>query len=122
MVVFCAMIPPVKGDRPPPCLPDGIKSDLVVTSERVRSGPGEIVRTITVGQVLTKLNARCRRGKLVDGNGQEIYFYRLIGCWGNPPADYQELLAEQNRELGRLKKKYTVIEIPCGTGDLRRIS
>jgi len=63
-----------------------------------------------VSQLLTKLRARCKKGKLIDGNGREIYFLRMIGCWGNPPANYQKLLEKQRNELTRLKRKYTVIE------------
>jgi hypothetical protein len=75
-----------------------------------------------VSQLLTKLRARCKQGKLVDGTGREIYFYRLAGCWGNPPEDYQEVLEKQRNEIVRLKKKYTVIEISCNQDDPRKIS
>jgi hypothetical protein len=123
MVMLCTTTPAVRSTRPLVCLPDGIKPDTVVTSERVRSERGVIGKAITVSQMLMKLSARCKHGKLVDGKGRSIHFYRLIGCWGNPPADYQDLLEKQNRELNRLKKKYTVIEIPCSQGvDPRRIS
>jgi hypothetical protein len=123
MVMLCTTTPIERGNRPPECLPDGIKPDTVVTSERVRSAGSTTIRTVTVSELLTKLRARCKKGKLVDGNGREIYFHRLIGCWGNPPADYQELLEKQNSELARLKRKYTVIEISCSEGvDPRRIN
>ena len=118
------LIAPVIGSgRPLVCLPDGITPDTVVTSERVRSASSTTIRTVTVSQLLTKLRARCKKGKLVDGKSREIYFYRLVGCWGNPPADYQELLEKQRNELVRLKRSYTVIEVPCNQGgDPRRIS
>lgn len=74
------------------------------------SGPP---RKITVQDKLTALQARCRDGKLVDETGREIVFYRLIGCWGNPPADYQELLAKQRTDLAALRERFTVIEMTC---------
>ncbi|PYS38228.1 MAG: hypothetical protein DMF71_17165 [Acidobacteria bacterium] len=104
-VVLSAMTPfVVRADHRPLCLPNGIKPDTIVNSERVVPKRG---RAVTVKQLLIDL---------------EIRFYRLIGCWGNPPADYQEMLERQNNELNSLKKKYLVIEIPCQTGDPRRIS
>ena len=123
-MVMLFVITPIAGrGRPPICLPDGIKPDTVVTSERVMSKGSTAIRKVTVSQLLTKLRARCKKGKLLDGKGREIYFYRLIGCWGNPPADYQELLEKQRNELVRMKKKYTVIEISCNqSGDPRKIS
>ncbi|HAF13023.1 MAG TPA: hypothetical protein DHU55_03730 [Blastocatellia bacterium] len=72
-------------------------------------------QTITVEEKLATLKARCRRGKLIDGSGKQIYFYQLTGCWGNPPTDYQEILDKQNTELIRLRKRYTVIEMTCMT-------
>jgi hypothetical protein len=73
----------------------------------------KVTAAITVKQRLVELKARCRRGKLVDRSGREIRFYRLAGCWGNPPPDYREILERQRRELERLKKRYTVIELTC---------
>jgi hypothetical protein len=52
---------------------------------------------------------------LFDAHGREIYFYRLSGCWGNPPADYQEILARQREELSKLRKRYHVIEMTCSS-------
>jgi len=122
-VMFLFITPVIVSARPLVWLPEGIKPDTVVTSEQVRSTSNTTIRRVTVGEVLTRLRARCKHGKLVDGKSREIYFYRLVGCWGNPPADYQELLEKQKNELTRLKKKYTVIEISCNqSGDPRRIS
>lgn len=67
---------------------------------------------VTVKQRLTSIKARCRRGKLVDRKLREIRFFRRE-CWGNPPADYLEIEQQQQKELARLKKKFTVIEIAC---------
>ena len=96
------------------CLPKGIKPTDVVSGPSGRPGPRrEDVPTITVRERLKELGARCRKGKLVDSKGKEIYFFRMSGCWGNPPADYREILDNQDRELARLGKRYRVIEMPC---------
>lgn len=95
------------------CLPENIKPDQVVSVISKTSGlKGEVERE-TVKQRLDKLDARCKSGKLVDAKNREIRFYQLQGCWGNPPADYQEIMNAQQKELQELKKKYTVIEITC---------
>jgi hypothetical protein len=70
-------------------------------------------RYITVGDKLAELKAHCKRGKLLDGTGREIRFFHLTGCWGNPPDNYQEILERQNKELIKLRKRYTVIEMTC---------
>lgn len=92
------------------CLPQGVNSDEVVNTEAARNG---MAQRVTVAERLAQLKARCKRGKLVDRRGRQIYFYRLEGCWGNPPANYQEILKQQEQELSRLKKRYTVIEMTC---------
>jgi len=96
------------------CLPPDIKATDVVSAQTARPGlyRGE-VKTITVAQKLKELKARCRKHKLVDSKGKEIRFFRLIGCWGNPPDDYQEQLARQANELASLRKRYRVIEMTC---------
>jgi hypothetical protein len=103
--------------RPDPyaCLPQSIKLPDVVSVQ----GPTHLnARKITVEDTLKALEASCRAGKPVDAKGQEIYFFRLVGCWGNPPADYKEILERQDRELARLKKQYRVIEMTCNpSGD-----
>jgi hypothetical protein len=95
------------------CLPKDVKATDVVSVERGKYG--NAVRKLTVKQQLKKLKARCRKGKLFDSRGMEIYFYRLAGCWGNPPMDYQNILERQRNELSELKKRYTVIEMTCNT-------
>jgi len=104
------------------CLPAGIDLEEIVSGPPLKSEVPAGKKT-TIRQVLGRIKAHCQKGKLVDGTGREIYFYRLVGCWGNPPADYEEQLAKQQQELERLKKKYTVIEISCNqSGDLRTIN
>lgn len=106
-----------------PCLASPIKEDDVTGFRTATSKTGESrTEKITVKQVLKKMRARCLRGKLVDGNGRQIRFYFLKGCWGNPPADYIEILDLQTKEIKELKKQYTVIEMTCNPSGLSRHS
>jgi hypothetical protein len=99
-------------NEPCSCLPKDIERTDVVSVENSRPcGVGG--NKITVEQKLKELKARCRRGKLIDASGKEIYFYHLEGCWGNPPADYQEILSKQEGELVKLRRRYRVIEMTC---------
>ena len=96
------------------CLPVDIElSDIVeATSARYASGQASGVHKITVEDKLNELKATCSDdNKLVDGNGKQIMFYHLTGCWGNPPRNYQEILQKQRDELQKLKQQYTVIEM-----------
>ena len=96
------------------CLPPDVKADEVVSIQTVASkSGGEEVKKITVKQKLIEIKARCKNGKLLDRSGKEIRFYRLTGCWGNPPEGYQEILERQSKEIESLKKQYTVIEMTC---------
>ncbi|MDX6611719.1 MAG: hypothetical protein QOD75_905 [Blastocatellia bacterium] len=88
------------------CLPPGTTLDEVV------SYGGNARRNVTVGKKLNQLKARCRNRKLVDAKGREIRFHRP-SCWGNPPADYQEIQQRESEELQRLQKRYTVIVFGC---------
>jgi hypothetical protein len=93
------------------CLPKDIDANEVISLET--SAPGVVARKITVTTKLNQIGARCRAKRLVDTRGREIHFYRLTGCWGNPPLDYQEILDNQQQELARLRRRYRVIEITC---------
>jgi hypothetical protein len=93
------------------CLPAGIAATDVVSAQLVKSS--NTVKKTTVAQKLIELKARCKSGRLVDATGKQIYFYRLEGCWGNPPPDYQEILERQDQELKKLRKRYRVIEMTC---------
>jgi hypothetical protein len=96
------------------CLPSDIKPSDVVSAQAAKPGSDRSeVKTITVAQKLKELRARCRKGKLVDAKRREIRFYQLVGCWGNPPEDYQEILERQAKELATLRKRYRVIELTC---------
>jgi hypothetical protein len=97
------------------CLPKDVTQDTVV------SGGDSTPKAVTVREALGRMGARCEGGKLVDNAGREVYFFHLIGCWGNPPVNYQELLAAQDREIERLKGRYTVLEISCAQTNPRSI-
>ena len=99
-----------------PILPAGIKlSDVVeATSAGIANGQPVGLHKVTVEQRLSELKATCSSdNKMVDGSGKQIVFYRLTGCWGNPPASAQEILRKQGEEIARLKQQYTVIEMTC---------
>jgi hypothetical protein len=69
---------------------------------------------VTVEDELVRLQARVGDdGKLHDGVGKPITFFHLTGCWGNPPANYQEILDEQKRRLDEQRKTHTVITLTC---------
>jgi hypothetical protein len=122
MVLMCPFVSGGRADQFASCLPAGVRP-----AERISPPDGSSeangAKQTTVQQMLIKLRARCRKGKLIDRTGKEIYFYRLVGCWGNPPEDYLAVLEKQREEIGRLKKKYNVIELSCAQfEDLRRIN
>ncbi len=97
------------------CLPKGVRLTEIaeVITEPVSTPASGPPRKVTVQDKLTALQARCRDGKLVDGSGREIVFFRLIGCWGNPPENYLELLAKQRSDLAELQERFTVVEMTC---------
>jgi hypothetical protein len=118
LMIFCFVLPSPALDASPPkaccqCLPAGIKRSDVVSRLTLKPGVGKAARVVTVGQKLDELKAHCKRGKLMDNSGREIYFFHLEGCWGNPPENYQEVMDEQARKIAQLKKRYTVIEMTC---------
>jgi hypothetical protein len=97
------------------CLPKDVTTESLVSSAELKQ------KTLTVREALSGLEARCQGGKLVDKTGREVRFFHLIGCWGNPPANYQERLASQDREIQSLKKSYTVLEVSCAPTNPRSI-
>ncbi len=102
-----------------PCLPSNVKEDSVVSTGQTASPTGKmIIEKTTVAQSLKKLKAKCSHGKLVDGKRKPIVFYYLQGCWGNPPADYLEIMDRQREELSRLKSKNTVIQMTCNSSGM----
>jgi hypothetical protein len=121
VILLCSLSFVEASDSILPCLPKDLSQETLVSSEGFKSASGEKQKGVTVGETLHLLEARCQESKLVDKTGREIYFFHLIGCWGNPPADYEERLALQAQEVQRLKKQYTVLEIPCAQRDPRLI-
>ena len=100
------------------CLPDEIKPDTAVEAKQIKWAGGTRLVKETVAQRLSTMNARCKAGKLLDRKGKEIRFYNVQGCWGNPPADYLEILEAEKRTLRDLRRKFTVIEITCNPSGL----
>ena len=94
------------------CLPTDVEAAEVISVEPL-SGAGRAPKKITVTTKLNQIGARCRNRRLVDAKGKEIRFYRLTGCWGNPPENYQEILDNQQKELAQLRRRYRVVEITC---------
>ncbi len=113
IILLCSFSPVRASDSIWPCLPKDVARETLVSGEELKSAKGETQEPVTVGEALRIIEARCREGKLFDQTGREIYFVHLIGCWGNPPEDYQERLKLQAQEIERLKKTYRVLEIPC---------
>ena len=91
------------------CLPEGYKSTDVVSYRQKRKG-GE--GYITIEDRLVELKAHCRDGKLVEGKGKEIRFFKFA-CYGNPPIDYEEQRQKELEALEKLQKKYCVIVMEC---------
>ena len=108
--LFVSLLTPTP-DRAWACLPAGVKRTDIVSAQWLK--PTNEVKRISVEEKLDEIKARCKNGKLVDAAGKEVYFFRLTGCWGNPPVDYQEILRHQEEQLDKLKKRYTVIEMTC---------
>ena len=99
--------------RPAPaqfdCLPEGYTlADVVSYTRTGKDGEG----VVTIKERLVELKARCKGGKLVDGKGREIRFFRAT-CYGNPPDDYEELVRKEREELEGLQKRFTVIVLAC---------
>lgn len=99
------------------CLPADTKLNDVVEASIAGNANGQ--HKVTVESKLNELKATCNRdNKLIDGNGRQIVFYHLIGCWGNPPANYRQLLEKQREEINKLKQQFTVIEMTCNSSGL----
>jgi len=91
------------------CLPEGYKSTDVVSYRQKRKGGDGY---ITIEDRLVELKAHCKEGKLIEGKGREIRFFKFA-CYGNPPADYEEQRQKELEELEKLQKKYFVIVMEC---------
>src|SRR5260221_645345 len=87
------------------CLPADIKLTDIVSAQLISHSvsKGDTIKKVTVDQKLTELQASCNsNGKLVDGTGKVISFYNLTGCWGNPPQNYEDILAKQRHDIEQL--------------------
>lgn len=93
------------------CLPKDIQLADRVHSKATGQGAAQ---SKSVNEVLQDIKAHCVNNKLLDETGKEIVFYKRAGCWGNPPADAQEILDDQQKQIAKLKEKFTVVEINCG--------
>src|SRR6266436_9091116 len=113
VLLFSCLVTPTLADRFQHCLPEGTELTDVVSATIATPGSGLASKKTTVKEKLIAIKARCKKGKLVDASGREIRFYKLTGCWGNPPRDYQQILARQTEEIEKLRKRYTVIEVTC---------
>jgi hypothetical protein len=91
------------------CLPEGFTpADVVSYTRKHKDKEG----FLTLQDKLVELKARCKSGKLVDGKGREIRFFRVT-CYGNPPENYEELMQKEREELEALQKHFTVIVLAC---------
>ena len=91
------------------CLPEGYKSTDVVSYRQKRKGGDGY---ITIEDRLVEFKSHCKDGKLIDGKGREIRFFKFA-CYGNPPSDYEELRQKELEELEKLQKQYRVIVMEC---------
>jgi hypothetical protein len=89
------------------CLPQGNELTAVVSIDIGGAN------RVTVQRKLLELGAYCAGNILVDQHGKQIYFYRLIDCWGIPPENYLDIVRNQADEIAKLKAQYTVIEMTC---------
>jgi len=122
-ILWCGALPTSPGAGAGNCVPKDVDLNSLVVSEVNKPTSKSSAGQITVIQRLNQLKARCKKGKLVDGKNRPIYLYPMIGCWGNPPDNYLDMLRQQDEEIQRLKKKYVVVQISCAQGaDPRMIS
>jgi hypothetical protein len=87
-------------------LPPDVRLDTVADADGARN--------VMVEEELVRVGARVGEdGRLQDARGRPIKFFRLTGCWGNPPGNYQQIIDEQNRALAELRKTHRVITLTC---------
>jgi len=115
ILVICTFSLAKGSDSILPCLPKDVGQDTLV------SGGASAQKIVTVREALARIGARCEASRLIDKTGREIRFVHLLGCWGNPPQNYQELLVAQDREIEGLKQRYTVLEVSCAQTNPRSI-
>ncbi len=91
------------------CLPEAYDLNEIIAYQTRPNGK-EVA--IMLKDRLAEMKASCISGKLVDKQKREIKLFRPA-CFGNPPADYDEIRQTEQQELSRLQKHYTVIIIEC---------
>jgi len=94
------------------CLSKGVALDTIVSADFKGANK------ISVSQKLTSLRASCQHGQLVDKGDKPIKFYNLTGCWGNPPPNYLQIMADQDQAIKNLQTQYTVITITCDSSGI----
>jgi hypothetical protein len=101
-------------------LPQGVKlTDEVREDIKVEDGKVIENKIIKVEEKLRKIGAKYEDGKLVDGNGREIRFYRppMYGMSGGYDED-QKRAKRDAEELKKLQEKYTVIILEMNPFDV----
>ena len=91
------------------CLPEGTSlTDIVHYGINGQSNT-------TVNDELRALKAVClgKKGLLISlKTGRRIYFFHP-SCWGNPPADYLEIVKREQAQLTKMQRVGTVIVFTC---------
>lgn len=98
------------------CLPRGLQLSQVAEIATIpgTTGASDGRQPVTIGEKLFLLGATCTaENKLIDAHRRPIVFFHLQGCWGNPPADYREIMDQQRHQLETLRASNSVIEITC---------
>lgn len=101
-------------------LPDGAKlTDKVREVETDRDGKVVSDEIITVKQKLEKIGAKYEDGKLVDGEGKEIRFYKPPMRGASQGFEEDQKQTERDaEELKKLQEKYTVIILYVDPADI----
>jgi hypothetical protein len=74
---------------------------------------------LSIREKLRGLGARCHGGVLYTEHDRPIYFYHMKGCFRDASYEYRDVLRNQVDEIAALKKRYTVIIIPCDRAALQ---
>ena len=96
-------------------LPEKITLETEVRKDILNS-KGEVIsfEVVTVEKRLDELKSRYKKNVLVDRKGKEIKFFEPL-CRGTS-AGFEQDQADQkakDKELAKLKKKFTVISLYC---------
>jgi hypothetical protein len=83
-------------------LPAGYHLSTVISNFR-DGGP-----KTTLGRELGSVGARIVNGRLVAADGRPIFFFQF-SSWGNPPANYLQIIQRERQAYEALKRRGTVI-------------